>query len=170
MGIDDDYFELGGDSLTAEVLFARIETTFGRRLPLALLFQHGTVRRLATLLGESKRDTESRFASVLELQPGGERRPLFIMPAIGGQLIFSKKLMDELGTRSPLLGLQTELVPENLQQIRDFRTMAGHLVTALQEYQSHGPYALAGFSYGGLLHMKSPASWSKLARPSTCWR
>jgi thioesterase domain-containing protein len=87
----------------------------------------------------------------LKLRPEGEGRPLFLMPSIGGQLLFSKKLLDKLRIRSPVLGFETELAPRNLEQVRDFRTTAGHIVVALQEYQPHGPYALAGFSYGGFL-------------------
>ena len=149
VGIDDDFFQLGGHSLMAVRLFARMEKTFGQKLPLAVLFQQGTIRHLATLLAES--GGEAPVAKVLELQPKGEGRRLFLMPSIGGELLFSKPLLDEFGTRFPVLGLQPALSPRNLEQFQDFRTTATHFVSALRAYQPHGPYALAGFSYGGFM-------------------
>ena len=122
-------------------LFARIEATFERRLPLAVLFQQGTIRHLAALLTESRHETP--IVSVLELQPKGKGPPLFLMPSIGGELLFSKPLIDELGIHFPVFGLQLELSPQNLEQFRDFRKMAIHFVSALRTFQPHGPYALA---------------------------
>lgn len=50
IGVEDDFMELGGDSLQAAEMFARIEHEFGRALPSSTLSQHGTVGSLARLL------------------------------------------------------------------------------------------------------------------------
>ena len=148
-GIHDNFFALGGHSLLAVRLFARIEKSFGRRLPLAVLFQHGTIDHLAKLLVESHPETDT--ATVLTLQSDGDGRPLFMMPSIGGGALVSRALFDCLGGRFPIFGIQPALAPENLEQFKDFRMTAGCLVTALRRFQPHGPYALAGFSYGGMM-------------------
>jgi amino acid adenylation domain-containing protein len=149
VGVHDNFFELGGHSLLAVRLFARIEKSFGRKLPLAMLFEGGTIHHIARML--SAPEPVTPIVSVVELQAKGNGRPLFLMPSIGGELLFSMRLLDELGNRFPVLGLQPALSRRHLEQFRDFRTSAGHFLSAVREYQSHGPYALAGFSYGGFL-------------------
>ena len=167
IGVNDNFFELGGHSLMAVRLFARIEQTFGRKLPLAVLFQHGTIGHLATLLQESSPATD--IASVLPLQPDGDGRPLFLMPSIGGELLFSRTLMAELGGRFPVLGIQPALAAENLEQFRDLRTTAGYFVSALRTYQPHGPYALAGYSYGGLMAFEVACLLPNWGKTLICW-
>jgi len=149
VGVNDNFFALGGHSLLAVRMFARIEKLFGRKLPLAVLFQHGTIGHLAMLLTESSPTTE--LAAVLPLETRGAGRALFLMPSIGGELLFSKTLIEGLGGRFPVIGIQPALAARNLEQFRDFRQTACSLVSALCSYQPHGPYALAGYSYGGMM-------------------
>jgi thioesterase domain-containing protein/acyl carrier protein len=149
IGVNDDFFELGGHSLLAVRLIARIEKSFGRKLPLAVLFQHGTIGHLANLLVESGPSTE--IASALPLQTEGDGRPLFLMPSITGGLLGFRNLIEELGGRFPVIGIQPVLAARNLEHFKDFRTTADCFVRALRAYQPHGPYALAGYSYGGLM-------------------
>jgi amino acid adenylation domain-containing protein len=149
IGVDDNFFALGGHSLLAIRLFTRIEQAFGRKLPLAVLFQHGTIGHLANLLADSIPVT--KVATVMPLQPGGDGRPLFVMPSIAGELLLSRALIEELGKRFPVLGIQPPLAAPNLDQFRDFRTTARCFVSALRTYQPYGPYALVGFSYGGIM-------------------
>ena len=128
---------------------SRIEQQFGRKLPLAVLFQYGTITHLANFLAES--GLSSEVATALPLQTGGNGRSLFLMPSIAGELLFSKSLVEDLGRRFPVIGLQPSFDARNLEAFKDFRTTAQHFVSALRAYQPHGPYALAGFSYGGYL-------------------
>jgi thioesterase domain-containing protein len=116
---------------------------------LAVLFQHSTIGHLAELLVESTLETD--IATVLTLQPDGDGRPLFMMPSVGGGAMVSRALFDRLGGRFPIFGLQLDLAPQNLEQFKDFQKTASCLVAALREFQPHGPYALAGFSYGGMM-------------------
>jgi amino acid adenylation domain-containing protein len=149
IGIHDNFFALGGHSLLAVRLFARIEKSFGRRLPLGVLFQRGTIDQLAKLLMETAEDSD--VASVLSLQPKGKGRPLFLMPTIGGGAMVSRPLFERLGEHFPIVGLQLALAPQNLEIFKDLRATAGCLVAAMRKFQPNGPYALAGYSYGGMM-------------------
>ena len=150
IGVDDSFFELGGHSLMAVRLFARIEQAFGRKLPVAMIFQHGTIAHLANCLAESVPVPE--IVTAMQLQAGRNGgRPLFLMPSIAGELLISKLLIEELGKCYPVIGMQPSFDARNINGFRDIRTTARHFVSAFAPYQPHGPYALAGFSYGGYL-------------------
>jgi len=73
IGVDDDFFELGGDSLKTMPLVVRIRERFGVSLPLASIFQSPTVARLAQLItGEAKLETislESRIGEPIVAEP-----------------------------------------------------------------------------------------------------
>ena len=83
IGVQDNFFELGVDSLIAAQLFARIEKAFGKRLPPAPLFQAPTIERLAEHLRQRK--GAGRFTSLVAMQPEGPGRPCFACTASGGR-------------------------------------------------------------------------------------
>ena len=149
VSIDDDFFAMGGHSLLAVRLFARIEQEFGCRLPMAVLFQQGTIAHLARLVEVQQRPEP--IASAVPLQTSAPGRPLFMMPTIYGEAIFAPALIQKVGARFPIVSIQPAFVPKHKEHFRDFRNTAGHFAAAMRAYQPRGPYALAGFSYGGLM-------------------
>ncbi|MAE67645.1 MAG: hypothetical protein CMJ18_25610 [Phycisphaeraceae bacterium] len=150
VGADDRFFELGGHSLMAVPLFDRIEKIFGRSLPLATLYERDTIGHLATLLDEQP-GSASTVASAIPLREGGQGRRLFLFPSIGGELMYFRHVLEKLDRRFPVTGIQPDPTPENVEAFRDIPTTAHAFVEAVQACQSSGPYALAGFSYGGLM-------------------
>ncbi|MGI9473583.1 MAG: thioesterase domain-containing protein, partial [Rubripirellula sp.] len=147
VGVHDNFFELGGHSLMAINMFARMEEVLGRKLPVALIFQHHTIAGIAGELILELPDSDA--ARVLELRKGGVGRPLFVMPGVTGNPLMTKSLLD--GVTVPLLGVQPSLDKNNLERFRDFRQMARCLADALQKHQPRGPYSLVGFSFGGMM-------------------
>ena len=147
VGIDDNFFELGGHSLMAVRLFALIEQSFGRMLPLASVFQSSTISQLASLLDE--KDPTHQLASVVPIRLDRSGRPLFVLPTITGETVISTALLSAL--EIPVFGIQPSLEPENREHFRGFRQTAQCLVAALRAHQPSGPYSLIGFSYGGMM-------------------
>ena len=54
VGIEDDFFELGGDSLAAAELQLALESKFGVEVPAAALFREPTIARLAELIDSGR--------------------------------------------------------------------------------------------------------------------
>ncbi len=150
VGVHDDFFAIGGHSLLAVSLFASLEREFAKRIPLALLFEKRTIYQLSMYLADAT-PADPEIATLMTLQPHGSGRTLFMMPSIGGELIFAKKLIEELGNGSPVIGIQPVMQPENIEAFRDFRRTARHFVDVLRKHQPHGPFALAGYSWGGIM-------------------
>ncbi|HVV71006.1 MAG TPA: phosphopantetheine-binding protein, partial [Verrucomicrobiae bacterium] len=64
VGIDDDFFEMGGDSLSATRVFARVNRAFGTNLTLREILEHSTIRALAELVGRLKGTASGKFTPI----------------------------------------------------------------------------------------------------------
>ncbi len=73
ISIDENFFEVGGTSLLATILLARINKTFGRNLSIASVFEHTTIRSQANLLRAAA--TPENTAVVQSLQGQSENTP-----------------------------------------------------------------------------------------------
>src|SRR6185369_7914502 len=102
IGVNDDFFELGGDSLRAARLFAHIEHTFGKRIPLGTLVRAPTIATLAEVIS----DARSGDTCVIEIQRGDSRPRLFCLPGQTGSVLMYRSLAQHLGPDQPVYGLQ----------------------------------------------------------------
>src|SRR3977135_3371295 len=99
IGLDQNYFDLGGDSPLAVQLFAQIDRIFGVKLPLATLFEAPTIEELARIL---RRETStSRWSPLVAIQPAGARPPFFCVQGAGGNFLISRELSQHLGLDQP---------------------------------------------------------------------
>jgi thioesterase domain-containing protein/acyl carrier protein len=153
VGIHDDFFELGGDSLLAVELFARIDKAFGSRLPLSTLFQEATIERLADRLTQPQPGTVR--PALVEIQKGGTKPPLFLVHPLGGELIIYSQLVRYLGPDQPVYGFQ-QLAPDGEAQKThaSVESVAATYVEELLAAQSQEPFLLVGYSFGALIALE----------------
>jgi FkbH-like protein len=149
IGVDDDYFELGGDSLMAVSLFVEIEQQFAQTLSLAALFSSPTVRKLAGRLDGQTREESWRY--LVPIQAGGSTPPLFCMHAAGGNVLFYRDLARHLGPYQRVYGLQAREMPETGTYLDRVEDMAAEYLKEVVRFRPEGPYHLCGSSFGGLL-------------------
>ena len=147
IGIHDNFFELGGHSLLAVRLFALIEKRFGKRLPLATLFQAPTIAQLAPLLAD---DDSSRWSSLVPIQTEGARPPFFCVHAVGGNVLEYYDLARNLGSDQPFYALQSRGLSGDEPQTT-IEAMATHYLKEIRQLQPHGPYFIGGRSLGGMI-------------------
>ena len=145
----DNFFELGGHSLLAVRLFSLIEKRLGTRLSLATVFQGATVEHLAGILRQQA-SPEPR-SSLVAIQPGGNKRPLFLVHPAGGHVFPYVQLAHALGPDQPCYGLQARGLEEGRDPHTRIEDMAACYLEALRTVQHEGPYLLGGWSMGGVI-------------------
>jgi thioesterase domain-containing protein/acyl carrier protein len=146
VGVTDDYYaDLGGTSLQAVSVFARIERELGARLPLSALVEGPTVSQLAARL-----DHPQSLQSLVALHSGGTGIPLFLVHDADGEILLYRNLAERLGDR-PVYGIQPHARPESPVVHTRIQDMAAHYVGEIRALYPHGPYLLGGLCAGGVL-------------------
>jgi acyl transferase domain-containing protein/thioesterase domain-containing protein len=149
IGITDNFFELGGHSLLAIRLFDEIERVWDKSFPLATLFQAQTIEQLANLLRQEEWTAPS--SSLVKIQSGGNKAPLFCIHPIGGNVLEYYQLAHYLGAEQPVYGLQSLGLDGKQAPLESIEAMASHYISEMQIVQPHGPYRLVGYSFAGLV-------------------
>ncbi len=150
IGMEDDFFDLGGDSLQAAELVFRIRQLFERELPLDTLWFRGrTVRGLARLLLEDEADPV--WCRPVPFKRIGDMAPLFCLPVAGGHLYFYDALARHIGPDRPVYGLPPRGLDGRQPAQTSVEAMADFAIGQMRTIQPAGPYHLVGFCGGGVL-------------------
>lgn len=162
IGLDDDFFELGGHSLIAVKMMAAIEREFGKRLPLASLFEYASVRRLARLLeGEY---APIKWDCLVPIKPAGAKPPLYIVHGAGLNVMLFNALSEYLDDDQPIYGLQAKGLNGEDEPFYSIEEMATHYISEIRNQNPEGPYLLAGYSLGGIIAHEMARQLIKLGK------
>ncbi|MFZ0085474.1 MAG: alpha/beta fold hydrolase [Candidatus Acidiferrales bacterium] len=148
---EDNFFDLGGDSLLAVELFTEIERVSGREMAPVTIYCAPTIAALAAVLDEP---TAPRFPPLLQLKAGTAEQPIFLAHGLAGTAMDFYQLVKFVRTQRPIYGMQakgTDGVDEPFERIED---LAQYHLDAIKELQPHGPYFLVGYSLGGLVTLE----------------
>ena len=147
IGINDNFFDLGGDSMLAIRLMSAIKVKFGRQLALTILLDKPNIKELAELMDITNNQGSS--TPLVALQPMGTLTPIFCIPGTGGSVLYLRSLANEfIKWDRPFYGLQAILSPDTSKPIMDIHEIARLNIKAIQTIQSDGPYQLCGHSFG----------------------
>ncbi len=157
VGLDDDFFDLGGHSLVGVRLFAKIKKTYQVDLNLAALFEARNIRQLAAVIHKSRRPAvvESKtWSALVPIQPNGSQIPLFCVHALGTSLLFYRQLATYLGPDQPFYALQSPLESQAQTRLPSLEDLACIYLKELQGFFPEGPYLLGGASLGGFIALE----------------
>lgn len=157
VGLDDDFFSLGGHSLIAVRLFAKIKTTYRVDLELASIFESRTVRLLAEAIRKAQKPAapdERIWSCIVPIQTKGTQVPFFFVHAVGGEVLFYEPLSQALGSNQPFYAFRSLLTTREDIQSTSIEELAAAYVREMRALYPQGPYLIGGHSYGGLVSLE----------------
>ncbi len=166
VGVNDDFFDLGGHSLIAVRLFRKVKSAFAVDIPISALIEAPTIAQCAELLAElvpstSNDTTETATSTVARPQfrhivqmhqcKTFGRTPFFICAGMFGNILNLRHLATQIGKDRTVYGLQARGIYGDEQPHETFEEMARDYLAEVRVVQPTGPYLLGGFSGGGLV-------------------
>ena len=148
VGLDDDFFQLGGDSIQAYGLIAEVYYQLGVDLPASTLLSASTVRVQAELITSG---SERSARSLIPLRETGTKEPFFCVHGVGGGIMFLKKLLPHLDPDRPIYGLQPAIIEKEEASYLTVTEMAESYIAEIRTVEPTGPYFIGGSCFGGLV-------------------
>jgi len=162
VGIYDNFFEIGGQSLIAMKIMTKIEKVTGKRLPLASLFKYQTIEKMSRLVDLDGRSIT--WDSLVPIKPQGTKMPLYIVHGAGLNVLLFNTVAMGLSPDQPVYGLQAKGLNGIDEPFTKIEDMAAHYLEAIIQQNPTGPYALAGFSFGGVIAFEMAAQLKALGK------
>ncbi len=159
VGVEDNFFDLGGHSLLVIQLQRRLSAATGCELPIAELFRRQTVRAIAEHVaalggnetGKPARTLHASRSCAVAIQSEGTQPPLFIVPGLSGELVSYGALARALGQRRPAYGLRSVGIDGETEPLDRVEDIATRFLTDIRRIQPNGPYHLTGVCIGGII-------------------
>ncbi|GAB3930924.1 non-ribosomal peptide synthetase [Larkinella terrae] len=149
ISVFDNFFELGGHSLIAVQVMTRLEKKTGKRLPLSMLFEYPTIEKLASILHMNGRSVT--WDSLVPIKPQGTKIPLYIVHGAGLHVLLFNTLAINMDADQPVYGLQAKGINSDDEPLDSIEAIAAYYIDAIMAKNPDGPYALAGYSFGGII-------------------
>lgn len=154
-GIHDPFPELGGTSLQAMQLLERVHARFGRRLPLVALYAEPTIAAHARILADENSESAQSESALVPLrgEPGNTpgNATLYCVHPAGGTVFCYQALAELLPAGIRVIGLQARGIDGRSRPHASVEAMARAYVEQVLASQPRGPYALCGWSSGGIV-------------------
>ncbi len=145
IGVMDNFFDLGGESLLAVHLALEIEKTLHTKISIPTIFQAQTIAQLAKLI-EKDREEANKWSWLVPIQTSGSNPPLFC-------ILFGNTFRPYIknNPEQPLymfFNQGHDGLPARYDTVEE---LAAQYVKDMQQVQPNGPYYLSGYSFGGLV-------------------
>jgi amino acid adenylation domain-containing protein len=147
VGVRDDFFESGGQSIDAVRYVALVQETLGRLLSLGDVWEHRTIESQAAMLDVP--EDEAERGNLMRLGRTGQGRPVFMVHPAGGQSVGYYALAGLLAR--PSYGFVAHADEVASGDLSSIEAIAHRYVTQLKQEQPRGPYSLVGWSSGGCI-------------------
>ncbi len=146
IGVEDDFFDLGGNSVIAETISRQVSERLGIPLKAGALLEARTVRDIAKVLDDKTRNTLP--SHIVKLRTGGDRTPIFIVHGAAGILFPSDAFMNGFQDDQPVYAFQVPGYDGNCEPLSTVKEIAAEYLRCMKLASPDGPWHLAGFCHG----------------------
>jgi thioesterase domain-containing protein/acyl carrier protein len=169
--IEDNFFEIGGNSILAFQLLVNIKSTFRLSIHIKDIFLYPSIREQAALIHRLKKKkvkvkdinlNHSFQNSVIPLQRKGGGTPLFLIHPIGGTVFWYSTLAQLLGNSRPIYAIQDPAIECGKNIFSSIEEMADAYIALIQKIQPLGPYLIGGASFGATVAVEIANRLKKL--------
>ncbi len=145
ISIHDDFFEIGGNSLTAVSIVNKLNKEFECKLAFQLLFKYPTIEKIAKKIGSTDKQADQR---VILLNKNVSSPPVFCWPGLGGYPMGLRLLATKLNINKSFYGIQAHGINQDEVPYSTIEMMAQSDLKKIKQVQDKGPYVLWGYSFG----------------------
>lgn len=163
IGPDEDFFAIGGYSLTALAITRRLEQALGIELPPTILFEAPTIRELAALIGRMRAGGSPSY--LVPFNARGERIPLFLVPPGQGNAFYYRDFSSLLQPDQPFFSFSWLPVDPSPGSIEG---MAGKYIGEILRVLPDGPLILGGYCFGAVIALEMAQQLQKQGRDVRC--
>ncbi len=192
IGVNDDFFDLGGDSLGGAEIMAAIEASLQVVIPVSALLEARTPRTLAMAVEKARANVPG--SCLIPIRPAGDGPPIFCVHGLNGDAVFAHTLAAVLAKRRPIYGLRASGLSQDEPILQRIEHMAQTYLQEIIKIRPEGPYLIMGYCGGswialeiaqmlkragqevpGLIFIEPPASrgnspWMMSSGPELLWR
>lgn len=149
VGINDNFFELGGHSLMAVRMITKLEAEIGIRFPLSILYKYPTINTLMSSSEVNPSDLQNQWKSLVPIKESGSKIPIYIIHGSGLNVLNFSSIARFVDSEQPVYGLQAKGLSGMEEPLDDLKDIASSYLAEILEHNPTGPYAIAGYSFGG---------------------
>ncbi len=179
IGIYDNFFDLGGHSLSAMRIFAEIERELGHAFPLAILLQQQTIADLAEAIARDRamptvptsrsfewslpnlttrsdiQRVKREWQSLVTIERGQPHKtPFFWIHVTSDNILLYRQLASRISSDRPFYGLQPRGLDGKQVPIDSVPELAAAYINEIRMVQPIGPYCLGGYSFSGTISLE----------------
>lgn len=154
--VDDDFFDIGGDSLLALQIITDLNKHYKLEIPLYYLFDYPTIYLLSRKLIELEIaktqplaiGRQKSITTIIKLATGSDPTPLFLVHPVGGTIFWYKQLADYFAGKYTIYGIQDPNNDGHLINFNSLESMAKYYLDQIESVYSGNHYRLGGASFG----------------------
>jgi amino acid adenylation domain-containing protein len=159
----DNFFDVGGNSLLALELFTKIEAATGVRLSPNTLFVAPTIRLLASRI-RSRHPGANPL--LIPIETSGSAAPFYCIHGFGGDLLGYSGLARGMSPDQPFYGVRASGLEPGEHPDETIEAMGARYLAAIRSHQPEGPYHLGGYCFGGVVAFEMARQLEAAGQPA----